>query len=240
MGLEQMIESYGTSMGMNEGPFDKVTKMISGLIASLKAQANEEVNQHQFCQDSLGKNRRDRIAKKNNIDTLTSTIRWSEIASVRLNDDLKYLSSEIKRLGEVQSIEAKELEAETKRVNKELADHKLADEVVTKAVVILTQLCDLDGSSLAQQASSENSKSKVGSRFSQCEEAADLLKSASKEIKDLDTMTKSYMTGFTQKSNTIKGDAKSAQDSRKTEETSTKSAKAQRASELATAKKDVK
>lgn len=238
MNLEEMVENYGTSI--TEGPFDGVTKMISGLIASLKAQANEEVNQHQFCQDSLGKNRRDRIAKKNNIDTLTSTIRWAEIATVRLNDDLKYLSSEIKRLGDVQSTEAKELDAETTRVKKELADHKLADEVVTKAVVILTQLCDLDGSSLAQQANTENSKSKVGSRFSQCKEAANLLKSASKELKQLDTDTKNGLTGFTALSNEIKGNAKSAQDSRKSEQTSTKAAKAQRASELATAKKDAK
>merc|ERR1719359_666914 len=132
MGLEQMIESYGTSMGMNEGPFDSVTKMISGLISSLKAQANEEVNQHQFCQDSLGKNRRDRIAKKNSIDTLTSTIRLSEVAIVRLDDDLKYLTQEIQRLSDAQSSEAKDLKKETKRVDEEHRTHKEADEVVTK------------------------------------------------------------------------------------------------------------
>merc|ERR1719272_727250 len=101
MELEQLVENYDSSSSGNEGPFDKVTKMISGLIASLKAQANEEVNQHQFCQDSLGKNRRDRISKKNTIDTLTSTIRWSKMAIVRLDDDLSYLNEEMKRLAAV-------------------------------------------------------------------------------------------------------------------------------------------
>merc|ERR1719321_1249481 len=110
MGLEQMVENYGASGVVQEGPFDGVTKMIEGLIASLKAQANEEVNQHQFCQDSLSKNRRDRIAKKNNIDTLTSTICWSKMAIVRLDDDKKYLEGEIKRLNDVQAGEKQELE----------------------------------------------------------------------------------------------------------------------------------
>merc|ERR1719321_606240 len=121
MGLEELVENYDSSNAGNEGPFDKVTKMIGGLIASLKAQANEEVNQHQFCQDSLGKNRRDRIAKKNSIDSLTSTIRWSKMAIVRLDDDLKYLTGDIKRLNDVQAGEKQELETETKRVGKEVS-----------------------------------------------------------------------------------------------------------------------
>merc|ERR1719456_1170023 len=78
LGLEQMVENYGTQV--QEGPFDSVTK-----------------------------NRRDRIAKKNSIDTLTSTIRWSKMAIVRLDDDLKYLESEIKRLADVKAGEEAEL-----------------------------------------------------------------------------------------------------------------------------------
>jgi hypothetical protein len=249
MGLEELVENYGSLI--SEGPFDKVTKMIGGLIASLKAQANEEVNQHQFCTDSLGKNRRDRIAKKNSIDTLTSTIRWSKMAIVRLDDDVKYLGEEMKRLSDAEAAETTELSTETTRVNKELSEHKLADEVVTKAVVILNQLCDLGGgaASLLQQGSgaSETSLiqqhrqgSKVGSRFSQCKEASDLLKSASKEIKALDTKTSAYLTAYTTLSGQITIDAKAAQGARDTELKSTNAARAQRASELATANKDAK
>jgi len=249
MGLEELVENYGSSI--SEGPFDKVTKMIGGLIASLKAQANEEVNQHQFCQDSLGKNRRDRIAKKNSIDTLTSTIRWSKMAIVRLDDDVKYLGEEMKRLSDAQAAEKAELATETTRVNKELSEHKLADEVVTKAVVILNQLCDLGGgaASLLQQGSGttetsliqqHRQASKVGSRFSQCKEASDLLKSASKELTTLDTKTKGYLTSYTSLSGKITSDAKAAQTARDTELKSTNAARAQRASELATANKDSK
>merc|ERR1719223_1529235 len=107
MGLEEMVENYGTNAAVMDGPFDSVTKMISGLIASLKAQANEEVNQHQFCQDSLSKNRRDRISKKNSIDSLTSTIRWSKMAIVRLDDELSYLEQEMSRLANAQTAEGK-------------------------------------------------------------------------------------------------------------------------------------
>jgi len=246
MGEEELVENYATQV--LEGPFDKVTKMISGLIASLKAQANEEVNQHQFCQDSLSQNRRDRIAKKNSIDTLTSTIRWSKMAIVRLDDDLKYLESEIKRLADVKAGEEAELLAETNRVDKEIAEHKLADEVITKVIVILNQLCDLKAALLLQKGGGAStalvqqgvSAKKVGSRFNQCQEAADLLKSASKEVKALDALTQDYKKDYTTLSNSISGDAKSAGDARNTELKSTKAAAAQRASELATANKDVK
>jgi len=66
------------------------------------------------------------------------------------------------------------------------------------------------------------------------------LKSASKEVKALDKITKEYLAGYTTLSGTISADAKAARDARDTELASTNSARAQRASELATANKDVK
>jgi len=244
MGLEELVENYDSSNAGNEGPFDKVTKMIGGLIASLKAQANEEVNQHQFCQDSMGKNRRDRITKKNTIDTLSSTIRWSKMAIVRLDDDLSYLGQEISRLAAAQAAEKTELGTETTRVKKELKEHKLADEVIQKCILILNQLCGLkslleDGSepALIQE---HRQSSKVGSRFSQCKEASKLLMDATKGVKTLDTLTNKYLGEYTTLSEQIGSDAKAAQEARDTELKSTKAARAQRASELATATKDVK
>jgi|Transcript_65044 chromosome segregation ATPase len=248
VGLEQMIENYGSSMGMSAGPFDKVQEMISGLIASLKNQANEEVNQNQFCQDSLSKNRNDRLAKKNAIDTLSSTMRWSEMAIVRLDDDVKYLEDEIKRLADEEDAEEKALTKETTRVDKELKEHKVAGEVVAKSVEILTQLCDLD-SSLIQRSSefgevgnqrSSGQSSSSGSRLSQCQEAANLLKDAASGLQALDKATNEYLEKYTDMSKSIKDDAKSSGDARDSELKSTKAARAQRASELATANKDIK
>jgi chromosome segregation ATPase len=221
----------------SSGPFDKVSKMISGLIASLKGEANREVNQHQFCQDSLSKNRNDRIAKKNTIDTLDSTIRWSQMAIVRLDDDAKYAEGEIKRLTILMGAETKELAVEKKRVAKELSEHRSANNVVSKAIVILTQLCNLKtaASSLIQAADSRG-----GSRLGQCKEAAKLLGSAVKELANLDTITEEYQKSYTDLSNSIKEDASRAKDARDTELKSTQAARAQRASELATAVKDKK
>jgi hypothetical protein len=232
-------------MGMNTGPFDKVTQMISGLVASLKNQANEDVTQNQFCQDSLSKNRNDRVAKQSAIDTLASTIRWSQMAIVRLDDDIKYLEDEMKRLAEAEEAEGKQLSEETTRINKELSEHKVASEVVSKSVEILTQLCDL-GSALVQQSSkleeseAQRQTSSSSSRLNQCQEAANLLKEAATGLEALDTSTKDYRTKYTDMSNTIVNDGKAASDARDSELTSTKAARAQRASELATANKDIK
>jgi len=168
------------------------------------------------------------------------------MAIVRLDDDLSYLKQELSRLATAQTTESTELTTETARVNKELKEHKLADEVLTKCIVILNQLCDLGASSLVQGESEpaliqrERQSSKVGSRFGQCKEASTLLKSASKGIKTLDEMTGGYLTDYTTLSKKINADAKSAGEARNTQLKSTKAARAQRASELATSNKDVK
>merc|ERR1719217_1552236 len=135
-----------------------------------------------------------------------------------------------------------------------MSQHKLADEVITKAIVILNQLCGLNGASALIQEGSEvaahraavngslmlveRQTSKVGSRFSQCKEAAELLKSASKEVKNLDQQTSDYLGSYKALSSGITKDTEGAKDARNKELTATQSQRAQRASELATAAQD--
>lgn len=242
--------SYSALSG-NEGVFDSVTHMISGLIASLKAQANGDVNQHQFCQDSLGKNRRHRIAKKLSIDTLSSTIRMSKMAIARLDDNLQHSADDVDRLNGLERSETNSKKKETIRVKKQLSEHKLANEVMEKVVVILSQLCNLDGAGalLIERSSSspalrqgfvQQQESKKGSRFSQCKEASELLKSASSNVKGLDSITQRYLDDYDNLFTRIQGTLSSAKSARESEQASGKAARAQRASELATAQKDVK
>jgi len=251
MGLQSLIESYSASMGMTAGPFDRVTKMISGLIASLKAQANEAVTQNQFCQDSMGENRNDRVGKVNDIDSLGSSIRWSQMAIVRLDEDIEYLRGEQKHLADAKEAEAKALDKEKKRVDRDLHEHQLAHEVVAKAVEVLTQLCDLgsSASSFLQQdtdlhssemSSMQVQSSKIVSRFEQCKEAADLLRSGVKELDHLDAITDDYIHKYTDLSHHIMQEAKETEEAVHSQLKSTQSSKAQRASELANANKDIK
>jgi len=128
--LEASVDSLGSALDMDGGPFGKVSQMISGLIAGLKAQANQEVNQHQFCQDGLGQNRRDAVAKQLSIDTMSAAIRWNKMAIVRLDDDLETIASEKKWLAGLRSTHSKALAAEKTRVNKEFAEHKLSTQVI--------------------------------------------------------------------------------------------------------------
>jgi len=215
-----------------EGPFDKVTVIISGLIASLKSQANEDVSQNQFCLDGLSQSRRARLVKKNGIDTLSATIRWSKMAIVRLDDDAKYLEEDMNRLATVQSDTSRELELEKQRTDAEFAAHKVADEIMTKGILVLSQLC---GTSLLQQ----NGGHLKGSRFSQCKESSKLLGSASKGLEELDKIGRGYLDKYTTLSGSIGSNAASARDARDSELKSTKAARAQRASELATANEDI-
>lgn len=119
-----------------------------------------------------------------------------------------------------------------------------SDEVIQKCILILNQLCGLkalieDGEETALIQEHRQS-SKVGSRFAQCKEASKLLMDATKGVKSLDTLTNKYLAEYTTLSGKIASDAKAASEARDTELKSTKAARAQRASELATATKDVK
>lgn len=224
------------------GDFDGVPKMIKGLIVDLKAKANAEKNENQFCQDNLGKNRRQRVAKQNSIDTLAATIRWSKIGIVRLDDDLKYLEDEKKRLAGVIETESEEQVAEKARVEKEFAAHKLSDKVVTTARAIVQNLCGLKADSASLPGMSEMAlnqrKHLRSSRFSPCQQAADLLKSTTKAIAGLDDMTKVFLKAYLALSESIKNDGQFAWEARESELKAAKAARAERAWELATASKD--
>jgi len=237
-------ESAGSSS--NEGPFDKVTDMLSGLIATLKAEANEDVNQHQFCQDSLSENRRHRAAKVLSIDTLNSCIRWSKMGIVRLDEDLDYFASEMQRLTVFKKVQEEALAKEKKRVDKELTAHKLADLVIEKVVVILNQLCDLgDSAAVLMQDGIIKAKSGLRSgrlqtdRFSQCKEASKLMKSAHEKLKSLDSFTKQYADDYSHLSSMIVEFTQYVEDDTESARKATEAARAQRDSELATSQKDL-
>lgn len=247
---DALLEESDDGANGDDSTEDKVIQMIHGLIASLRAQANSEVNQQQFCQDSLSQNRQHRVAKTLSIDIMSSTVRWAKIAIVRLADDLKYFEAEMEHLAQFQKSNSKALSMETTRVNNESSHLRLANEVIEKTVVILNQLCNLDdeAASLAQHGNDESRPAarhptlllRMGSRFSQCKQASELLKSASHEVKALDDMTMHYLEEYKDLSNNIDNFAQSGQDEKMSEERAGLAARAQRASELATAQKDMR
>lgn len=222
--LEERVED--SAVPGNE-VFDKVSGMISGLIATLKARANQDVGQNQFCQDGLAQNRRDLILKKNSIDTLSATLRWSQMASTRLSDDIWYFQDESDRTATLLQSEAAELATQTQNTKKELAEHKLVSDVLVKSTTILGRLC---GTSLLQRHSDD---------FSQCKEAMRLLKSSKQGLSSLDSAVKTSFEDFRRLSGAISERARDAQTAHNTALKAARSAKAERELEVARATRDI-
>jgi len=241
------------------GPFDQVTDMIRALVASLKDQANEAVNKDQFCHDSMGQNRRERLDKKNTIDMKKSAMRFSSTAMSRLDGELAFLTEEIARLNELVTTAEAEKQGEQDRVNQEAEDHRLAVNIISEVMSVLTQLCELDGApapapappvflQTAKEASSKSSTSsgsaakfmaKKLSKFSQCGEAVTLLQEGVDKFGEQDTAAAAYLTSFESLSSEEKTDAESSVAERTTEKTQKEASRADQADAKATAEGDL-
>jgi len=249
--------SSSDAQGQATGPFDQVTDMIKALVSSLKDQANEAVNKDQFCHDSMGQNRRERLSKKNTIDMKKSAMRFSSTAMSRLDGELEFLTHEIARLNELVTTAAAEKQGEQDRVNQEAEDHRLAVNIVSEVMSVLTQLCELDGTPAApapaflQTAKKSSSKSGAGtastaklmtkslSKFSQCGEAVTLLQEAVDTFGQQDTAAAAYLTSFESLSGEEKTDAENSVAERTTEKTQKEASHAQQGDAKATAEGDL-
>lgn len=243
--------------GQATGPFDQVTDMIKALIASLKDQANEAVNKDQFCHDSMGQNRRERLDKKNTIDMKKSAMRFSSTAMSRLDGELTFLTNEIARLNELVTTAEAEKQGEQDRVNQEAEDHRLAVNIISEVMSVLTQLCELDGAapspspSFLQTEKKISSKSGSGmastaklmtkslSKFSQCGEAVTLLQEGIDKFGEQDTAAAAYLTSFEALSDGEKTDAENSVAERTTEKTEKEASRAEQADAKATAEGDL-
>jgi hypothetical protein len=242
--------------GQATGPFDQVTDMIKALMASLKDQANEAVNKDQFCHDSMGQNRRERLDKKNTIDMKKSAMRFSSTAMSRLDGEITFLTSEIARLNELVTTAEAEKQGEQDRVNQEAEDHRLAVNIISEVMSVLTQLCELDGApapapAFLQTEKKTSSKSASGttstaklmtkslSKFSQCGEAVNLLQEGVDKFGEQDTAASAYLTSFEALSDDEKTDAENSVAERTTEKTEKEASRAEQADAKATAEGDL-
>lgn len=222
------------------GPFDDVTQMINGLIVSMRSQANAEANQEQFCMESKAKNRKAKTDVTNSIDVKTSEIHWAETAAARLDDEIAFLESEASRLTAFANNAKTELSEEQKRRSKEDSDRKVTREIISKALVVLSELCDL---SLLQAEEAPKSLSFLqvtdsqvtGVRRTQCSDAAKMLEEATGLIADIDSANTANLDKISTQLNGEKDEATSAASTRASDILSSKSARARRGDELAAA-----
>mmetsp|Transcript_35583 Transcript_35583/g.62866 ORF Transcript_35583/g.62866 Transcript_35583/m.62866 type:complete len:736 (+) Transcript_35583:139-2346(+) len=185
-------------------PFDSVTQMIENLIANLKDQNNQDVNKNQLCLDQLAENRKASKKFQQQIAQAKTEIHLGAGNIQAQNEAVTWLGETITAIQErVTKIKAND-EQEIKRVETMQKDHQNADKVMTDAIVILKQLCNLPDSGAASALLQD------GRQIDQCGEAAKMLDSSVANLQGFDTSIGTYLTGFKALSAKLLKDAQDA------------------------------
>jgi len=241
------------------GPFDDVVQVIQGLISSMREQANEDTERHQWCADSRSENLNDRIKAKDALDTLGAEIRWAKAAITRLTEEMSFFEVEITRLRKAAAKAQEDHDFETERIHGTVKDHKEAYDIVSKVAIVVRELCEMDGQTFllqrnrtaarqsAQRSGSggplllfQRSAAGTGSRFDNCVEADKLIEEAMVKIDELNEASLSYTRDFQDLSLAIKHKMEEAADESANNLAKAQTASAKRQSELAAAEGDQK
>jgi hypothetical protein len=253
--LQAAAAATASRTAVSSSPFDSISQMIEGLISSLKAEANGDVDQHQFCEETKTKNRKARHLADNWIDEKTTEIHWTSTSVERLDDEIAFLEGESTRL--VNAILADQTEAKVheKRFKEEAEHRAKADEVIDGAISVLVELCELGsggGTLLISRPSTASANAETisfvgegrsrrdsGSRGTQCGKAVEELKVAKQQLAQLTQVVdrnveelRSLMSGILEKSRLDSA-------ARNSDLLAVKRARGRRADELAAAKAEL-
>merc|ERR1719362_12469 len=201
-----MVQEDGT----NGGPFDDVTAMIKSLVVSLKDEANQDVNRQQWCADNQAENLNERINAKDELDTLTSEVRWATTAITRLDTEIGFLQAEVPRLQKAGAQCVKEIKYENDLVKRLDANHTEAAQILMKVQVVVKALCQIeDGKFLLLQRNSStkrklphiflqrSSMNLRSSRYDNCVRGVEIIDKALLKSQELSKAVKQYLEQFT-------------------------------------------
>lgn len=242
------------------GPFDKVSGMIKSLMTSLRDQANEEMDLHQWCTEAEVKNTKDRIQIRAAMDETATEIHWAKSAIAALDDQLAFFSSELKRLTEHKAGVEKQKTDEKSRMDRYLADHRKPIQALEKVVMVLRQQCSINAKDLmlmqtnSSHVTAKADKSQVDpasllqdavsgqgqSRRGQCLEAAKMIVQGLAKFDELDKAIKKYRNDFDKVASSEVSKTTDAINMRSKGLRSAKSDRAERTSDMATSENDKK
>jgi len=238
----------------NGGPFDDVTAMIKSLVASLKDEANADVNRQQWCADNQAENLNERVKAKDALDSLTAEVRWAKTAMTRLDTEISFLEAEVPRLEKAGAKCVADINSETETVTGLDADQTDAAQILMKVQVVVKELCQIEDDNflLLQRNSSTRTQRKNNphgllqhssmnlrnSRYNNCVEGLKIIHKASLKSEELNKATNDYLEQFTDRMLLYKKKVDAAQVEQVSSLNAANAAKAKRGNELAKAEHD--
>merc|ERR1719433_630998 len=221
----------------NGGPFDDVTTMIKSLVASLKDEANADVNRQQWCADNQAQNLNERVKAKDVLDSLIAEVRWATTAITRLDTEIGFLEAEVPRLQKAGEQCVADIKSENDLVSGLHADQTESAEILLKVQVVVKELCQIEDNKflLLQQ----NSVNLRNSRYNNCVEGLKIIEKALLKSQELNKATTDYLGQFTDRVLAYKKKVDAAQVEQVASLNTASAAKAKRGNDLAKSEHEV-
>merc|ERR1719352_8795 len=122
-----------------DGPFDKVKKMIKDLIVKLMEEATEETEHKGWCDTEMTSNKQTREDKADAVTTLTANSEELTAKIAKLTSKIAELSDSISEIDAAVAEATSLREAEKVKNAKSIEDAKIAQVAVAKAITVLQE-----------------------------------------------------------------------------------------------------
>jgi hypothetical protein len=127
------------AMRVQDSPFAKVSKMISGLIEKLMQEANAEAEQNGFCTTELAANKMTREDKSAAADALRSEIDSLSAEIAEQTQKITELTEAVRESDKAVFEATSQRAAESKKNAQTVADAKVAQQAVSQALAVLKE-----------------------------------------------------------------------------------------------------
>merc|ERR1719238_753538 len=123
-----------------DGPFDKVKKMIKDLIVKLMEEATEETEHKGWCDTEMTSNKQTREDKAEAVSTLTANSEELEAKIAKLTNHIAELSDSVSEIDAAVAEATSLRESEKVKNAKTIEDAKIAQVAVAKALTVLQEV----------------------------------------------------------------------------------------------------
>jgi len=138
------------SMMLKLDTFEKVKKAIDDMVRDLKRQQSDEGKKKDWCIDELQKNKLQTEGKSREHESLTGELETLKSNEARIADEMKVLTDENAEMNKQIALAGQNREKENSEFQQTIADQRMAQQQLKKALVVLRDFYSKSRESLVQ------------------------------------------------------------------------------------------
>jgi len=147
---KQDLRLVTLSMMLKLDTFEKVKKAIDDMTRDLKKQQSDEGKKKDWCIDELNKNKLQTEGKSREHESLTGELETLKSNDARIAEEMKVLTDEVSEMNKQIALAGQNREKENTEFQQTIADQRMAQQQLKKALVVLKDFYTKSRESLVQ------------------------------------------------------------------------------------------